>query len=67
MFVRMICLSFQLFFLVLGRVAPRSMLRPQPTCDSATFCVCVLAEGMLFLVTHGIAASNGISKFFLAL
>ena len=37
-----------------------------PTFDTATFRVCVLAEGMRFLATHGIASSTGTSNFFLA-
>ena len=35
--------------------------------DTAAFCFYILAVGMRFLATHGIAGSTGISNFFLAL
>ena len=51
-----------LFFCFSERVAQCQGSLP-PSFDTATLCVCVLAVGMRFRVTRGIAGSTDISKF----
>ena len=58
---------FYLPFPFCQKESPFAQRRSSPsTLDTATFCVCVLAAGMRFRETHGIAASPGISHFCLA-
>ena len=59
---------FYLPFILRQRWCPSLNVRgpSPPTYDTAMFCVCLLAVGMRFHATHGIAGSTGIPNFVVA-